>query len=71
MKKEISGNELYRRINKYDIPCLYYHMHPLFDDEGCGYYDELPDCQKCICQGGSINPKTGKRVYKRKDKSEW
>lgn len=71
MKKEISENELYRRIKKYDIPCLYYQVHPYaygYLDDGCEY-DKHPDCQDCICHGGSINPETGKRVYKRKDKS--
>ena len=69
MKKEISENELYRRIKKYDIPCLYYQIYPYTDyEDGCEYGNNT-DCQNCICHGGSINPETGKRVYKRRSKT--
>jgi hypothetical protein len=61
---------LYARIKKYNIPCLGYHSQstpsspPEFDCE----YENSADffCDHCVCNGGEMNPITGKRVYKKK-----
>ena len=60
-----------RRV-KYNIPCLGYQGPSTTDGPGefnCEY-ENAPDCDHCVVNGGGINPITGKRVYKKKDGAE-
>jgi len=59
-----------KRIQKYKIPCEQtQHGNPLDGyDFDCGYPNAPETCDDCICTGGYINPETGKRPYRRKDR---
>lgn len=42
------------------IPCKgYQHNTPDNSDFDCAY-GHAPECERCLCAGGTINPKTGK-----------
>lgn len=42
------------------IPCKgYRHNTPDNSDYDCAY-EHAPECERCLCAGGTINPKTGK-----------
>ncbi len=42
------------------IPCKgYQHNTPDNSDFDCAY-EHAPECERCLCAGGTINPKTGK-----------
>ena len=58
-----------KRIAKYNIPCKGHLSGNPIDgyDYDCDYEKSGEiTCDNCICNGGSMNPITGKRVYKRK-----
>lgn len=63
------------RRARYNIPCkgewsgtsLCCSEPPEFS---CGYENGPDDCSTCVCNGGSLSPITGRRVYQRRPKDE-
>lgn len=65
-KLDPGEREINERIQKYAIPCEGHYVESWEGREFYCDYENAPDCcSDCICHGGSINPETGKRVYKR------
>lgn len=57
-----------KRIEKYSVPCKSFKTGNPIDgyDYDCEYeHSGEITCDDCICNGGSMSPQTGKRVYKR------
>lgn len=52
-----------KRIAKYPLKCLCYSTgNPIDGYESECEYEKPPDCDNCICNGGQIDPRTGKRA---------
>lgn len=48
------------------IPCKGYEINtPDAHEYDCGY-DHAPECERCVVNGGPIDPRTGKRYRKKK-----
>ena len=58
------------RINKYQVYCLEDKRVDSMDgcEIVCGYENAPANCGDCVCNGGNVNPQTGRRPYKKSER---